>query len=79
MDYTIPETKSVWLSVEEPATESEVGEIERAVADSLGTQYQVVVTTEAVETLSRSDVAHFMGQMIEAMGLDVDITLPEDE
>jgi DNA-directed RNA polymerase specialized sigma24 family protein len=73
-----PETRSVWLTVEEPATEEEVDRLLEVVADALGTQYQVVVTTDQVETLSRKDVAHFMGQMSEAMGLDVDITLPEE-
>ena len=72
------ETRSVWLTVEEPATEKEVDRLLEVVADALGTQYQVVVTTDQVETLSRKDVAHFMGQMSEAMGLDVDITLPEE-
>ena len=73
-----PETRSVWLTVEEPATEEEVDNLLAAVADALGTQYQVVVTTDRVETLSRKDVAHFMGQMSAAMGLNVDITLPEE-
>lgn len=73
-----PEKRSVWLTVEEPATEEEVDRLLEVVADALGTQYQVVVTTDQVETLSRKDVAHFMGQMSEAMGLDVDITLPEE-
>lgn len=75
---TGPETRSVWLTVEEPATEEEIDNLLLAVADALGTEYQVVVTTDRVETLSRKDVAHFMGQMSAAMGLDVDITLPED-
>lgn len=77
---TIPtETRMIWVSVEGSVTDHEADMLMDKIADAVGTDYQVVVTTDDIETLSRSDVAHFMGQMIAAMGLDVDITMPEDE
>lgn len=70
------ETNHVWLQVEADRDE-ELRWMQDQLADALGPDYQIIVTSDRVDLMSASEARNAIGKLLAAAGMNLDQSIAE--